>query len=188
MPDWQELMKRDGRAVWQTAYRLLGNQADADECFQEAFLAAFEVSRREEVQHWGALLRRLAAVRAVDRLRQRYRHRAGPQVADWDALPDPARSPSDIAEDSELGERLRAALACLPPKQAEVFCLHHLEDWSYQETALHLAISVDSVGVLLHRARHRLRQLLDSFADAPRSARHTPVPSPEPTSLPEEST
>ena len=36
MPDWQELMNRDGKAVWQTAYRLLGNRADADECFQEA--------------------------------------------------------------------------------------------------------------------------------------------------------
>jgi RNA polymerase sigma-70 factor (ECF subfamily) len=188
MPDWQDLMKRDGKAVWQTAYRLLGNRADADECFQEAFLAALEVSRREDVRHWGALLRRLAAVRAVDRLRQRYRHCTGPQVADWDALPGPARLPSDIAEDSELGERLRAALACLPPKQAEVFCLHHLEDWSYQETAVHLAISVDSVGVLLHRARHRLRQLLDSFADVPPAASRRPIPSPEPTSLPEEST
>jgi RNA polymerase sigma-70 factor, ECF subfamily len=187
MPDWQDLIKRDGKAVWQTAYRLLGNRADADECFQEAFLAALEVARREQVQHWGALLRRLAAVRAVDRLRQRYRHRTGPQVADWDALPGSARMPSEVAEDVELAERLRAALACLPPKQAEVFCLHHLEDWSYQETASHLAISVDAVGVLLHRARHRLRQLLDSFADVPRAASHTPVPSSKPSSLPEES-
>ena len=63
-----------GAAVWRTAYRLLGNRADADECFQEAFLAALEVSRREPVRDWGALLRRLAAARALDRLRRRYRH------------------------------------------------------------------------------------------------------------------
>lgn len=186
MPDWQDLMKRDGKAVWQTAYRLLGNRADADECFQEAFLAALEVSRREEVQHWGSLLRRLAAVRAVDRLRQRYRRHPGPQVADWDALPGPARMPSQVAEDAELGERLRAALALLPAKQAQVFCLHHLEEWSYQETAAHLAISVDSVGVLLHRARHRLRELLGSFAEVPAPASRDPVRNPEPTKLPEE--
>jgi RNA polymerase sigma-70 factor, ECF subfamily len=188
MPDWQELMNRNGRSVWQTAYRLLGNRDDADECFQETFLAALEVSRREEVKHWGALLRRLAAVRAVDRLRQRYRRRAGAQVADWDALPGPARMPSEVAEDAELGDRLRAALACLPPKQAEAFCLHHLEDWSYQETASHLAITVDSVGVLLHRARHRLRQLLELPADEPPAASHSPVPNRESTILPEEST
>ncbi len=190
MPDWQDLMNRHGKAVWQTAYRLVGNRADADECFQEAFLAALEVSRREDVQHWAALLRRLAALRALDRVRQRYRHRTGPQVADWDALPGPARMPSQVAEDAELGERLRAALASLPPKQAEVFCLHHLEDWSYQETAVHLAISVDSVGVLLYRARHRLRQLLESSAAIPKAASPSLVPSrePEPTRLPEEST
>jgi DNA-directed RNA polymerase specialized sigma24 family protein len=82
MPDWQDILSRDGGAVWQSAYRYLGNRADADECFQEAFLAAFEFSRRQEVQNWRALLKRLAAVRAVDRLR-RLRHE--------DALLIPAR-------------------------------------------------------------------------------------------------
>jgi RNA polymerase sigma-70 factor (ECF subfamily) len=188
MPDWQEIIERDGKSVWKTAYRLLGNRADADECFQEAFLSALEVSRREEVQHWRALLQRLAAVRAVDLLRRRYRHGAGPPVADWDALPGPAPMPSQVAEDSELAERLRTALGCLPPKQAEVFCLHHLEDWSYQETARHLAISVDSVGVLLHRARKRLRRLLEASAELPRAAGREPTPSPGPTSLPKEPT
>ena len=42
MPDRQEIVSRDGDAVWRTAYRYLGNRADADECFQEAFLAAWE--------------------------------------------------------------------------------------------------------------------------------------------------
>jgi RNA polymerase sigma-70 factor (ECF subfamily) len=188
MPDWTQLTKRDGKAVWQTAYRLLGNREDADECFQEVFLAALEVSRRERVRNWGSLLRRLAVVRAVDRLRQRYRSRAGPQMADWNALPGPVRQPSQAAEDAELGERLRKALASLPPKQAEVFSLHHLEEWSYQETAAHLAISVDSVGVLLHRARRRLRQLLGSFAESPAAVSRGAVRNQdqEPTQLPEE--
>ena len=166
MPDWQEIIERDGRSVWQTAYRLLGNRADADECFQEAFLAALELARRQPVRHWGGLLRRLAAVRAVDRLRQRYRRGAHLAVVDWETLPGPSPSPAQAVEDSELAERLRAALACLPPMQAEVFCLHALEDWSYQETAQHLAISVDAVGVLLHRARKRLGRLMGGPAES----------------------
>ena len=40
MPDWQEILSQDGPSAWRTAYRLLGNRADADECFQEACLAA----------------------------------------------------------------------------------------------------------------------------------------------------
>ena len=41
MIDWDELMGREGTAVWRTAYRLVRNEADADECFQETFLAAW---------------------------------------------------------------------------------------------------------------------------------------------------
>jgi len=67
MPDWDEILTRDGPAVWRTAYRIVGNRADADECVQEAFLHALEISRRKPVQHWCALLQRLAAARAVDR-------------------------------------------------------------------------------------------------------------------------
>ncbi len=162
MPDWPEILEREGRAVWQTAYRILGNRADADECFQEAFLAAWEVSRREPVQNWRALLLRLAAARALDRLRQRRRRAARELPANLEAVAGHELSPSQSALETELSERLRNALARLAPKQAEIFCLHCLEGWSYQEIAEHLAISVNSVGVLLHRARTRLRRLLDS--------------------------
>src|SRR4051812_36199547 len=64
-PDWQEILSRDAKVVWQTAYRLLGNRDDADECLQEAFLAALEVSRREDVRHWRAPLPPTAAAPAV---------------------------------------------------------------------------------------------------------------------------
>jgi RNA polymerase sigma-70 factor (ECF subfamily) len=168
MPDWHEIMGRDGPAVWQTAYRLLGNRADADECFQEAFLAALEVSRRGPVRDWRALLKHLAANRAVDRLRERSRRAARQEAADWGSVPGPAPPPSRAAEDAELAARLRDALARVPPKQAEAFCLHCLEGWSYQEVAARLAVSVDAVGVLLHRARARLRGLMAEALGAPR--------------------
>ena len=175
MPDWREIIDRDGGAVWQTAYRLLGNRADADECFQEALLAALEVSRREEVRNWRALLQRLATARAVDRLRHSRRQGIRHRVDDWDAVCGPAPQPAQVVEDAELSERLRAALACLPPKQAEVFSLNALEGWSYAEVAQHMKISIDSVGVLLHRARQRLRPLLELSDKPPPSARRVPA-------------
>ena len=104
-----------GRGVWQTAYRYLGNRADADECFQEAYLAAFELSRRQEVQNWRVLLKHLAIARAVDRLRRRRHQRTRGLAPVWDSLADHAPTPSQIAEDAEMSERLRAALALLPP-------------------------------------------------------------------------
>ncbi|MDG3002262.1 RNA polymerase sigma factor [Paludisphaera mucosa] len=167
MPDWDEILAREGPAVWRTAYRILGDRADADECFQEAFLDAWEVSRRGPVRSRPALLKRLVAARAVDRLRRRARRGSHGAVADWDALGGPGPSPSRSAEDSELPRRLREALARLPAKQAQAFCLRALEEWSYAEIAEHLGATVDAVGVLLHRARTRLRALLARPREVP---------------------
>ena len=52
------------------------------------------------------------------------------------------------------------ALGQLPERQAEVFCLHALEGWEHAEIAKQMRITSDAVGVLLHRARARLRELL----------------------------
>jgi len=187
MLDWEEILGRDGGAVWQTAYRILRDRADAEECFQEAFLAAFEYSRRHEVQHWRALLLRLVTARAVDRLRRRRRQANHQRTADWESFPDYGPTPSQTAEDAELSEHLRKALGRIPSKQAEAFCLHCLEGWSYQEVAKRLAVSLDSVGVLLHRARKRLRQLLDASLKAPRCAGCDPASTSKPQSVRKES-
>lgn len=164
--DWQAIVDRHGRLVWQTAYRLLGNRADAADCFQEAFVSALAVSRREEVRDWSALLQRLATARALDRLRQRLRRgRRSDEVADWGAMLSPNPSPEESVEAAELRGKLRWAVAQLPSRQAEVFCLRCLGDMSYRQIAVELGIKRNAVGVLLHRARSRLRELLASAAD-----------------------
>jgi RNA polymerase sigma-70 factor, ECF subfamily len=170
MPDWREILSRDGPPAWRAAYRITGNRADADECLQEAFLGALEFARRSVVRHWGALVRRLATARAVDRVRERRRRPSG-HVADWDSLPAPGGPSSQELEDAELGERLRDALSRISPMQAQVFCLHCLEGFRYEEVAQQLAVSVTVVGVHLHRARERLRELLSGSLDAPRDPR-----------------
>ena len=173
MTDWEGIVRDHGPSVWRTAHRLLGNRADADECFQETFAAAVELVRRnkEPVRQWSALLVRLATARAVDRLRQRVRRSSRQEPAGGDAvdaLLDPrcGSRPSDRAEQAELSARLRAALAHLPPKQADAFCLHCLEGWSYREVAEHLGTSVDDVGVCVHRARAALRERIASIIPA----------------------
>jgi RNA polymerase sigma-70 factor (ECF subfamily) len=157
MTDWDAIVERDGPAVWRTVYRLLGRRADAEDCFQETFLAALRLWARQPVQHPRAALQRLATARAVDRLRRRYRESGRTAGVDWDNLRNPGPSPPQQAVASELSQRLRDALALLPGKQADVFCLYCLEGWAYADIATELGISVDAVGVMLHRARARLR-------------------------------
>jgi RNA polymerase sigma-70 factor (ECF subfamily) len=159
--DWKMIVDQYGQIVWATACRLLGNEADALDCFQETFMQAVKVDRLEPVRDWGSLLRHLATLRALDILRVRCRQRGR-----TDALADPAAAvsrdagPGEEAEARELAERLRVALAELPGDQATVFCLSCLDKLSYREVGERLGLTVNAVGVLLHRARGRLRELL----------------------------
>ncbi len=166
MTDWERIVHRHGGAVWQTAYRLLGNHEEAADCWQETFLGALELSRRQEVRHWRAVLTRICTRRAVDQLRRRLRsvsrHTDLPDTATM-ASPNPG--PVEAAQAAELSTRLRLALASLPAQQAEVFCLRCLSDLSYRDIARELAIKTSAVGVLLHRARSRLRDLLSVCRD-----------------------
>lgn len=162
MIDWQTIIKKHGPAVWQIAYKLLGNSADAADCFQETFVCALEFSRRERIRNFSALLIRLATTRAIDQLRQRF-HRSDHNVAsaDWVAVPSKNPGPVQMAQRQELIDRLRESLTQLPPAEAQVFCMRYLNDMSYRQIAKELRIKTNAAGVLLHRARTKLRKCFE---------------------------
>jgi RNA polymerase sigma-70 factor, ECF subfamily len=161
MTDWTDVAARHGPAVWKAAYRLVRCDADAADCFQEAFLGAVRAERSGPVRDWGALLRHLAVARGLDVLRRRRRWGGD---GDCDGVPAAAAGPEKEAQGAELAGRLRAAIAHLPRRQAEVFCLRCMEELSYEDIASRLGLRVNAVGVLLNHARQRLRHLLEEPA------------------------
>lgn len=165
MTDWPAIVSEFGPLVWRTAYRLLGNHADAADCFQRTFLSAVEFPGT--VGHWPGLLVRLATARALDQLRQRKRAvgRFAP-LGDAPTADDRAADPLDLAAAGELADRLRDSLAEIDPVQAEVFCLVLLEGFSYRAAASQLGITPNHAGVLLNRARIALRERLRAFDPA----------------------
>lgn len=159
--DWNTIVNENRRQVWRTSYRLLGNDADAADCFQETFISALKVAQRQVVRNWPAMLHCLATTRALDRLRQRMRQKGRFEtIPEWSAVNSNQPEPAQYAQAAELSERLRQALTKLPQKQSQVFCLRFLEDLSYRQIAGQLDMKTDAVGVLLQRARGRLRDLL----------------------------
>jgi len=160
--DWTIIIKEHGPVVWQTAYRLLGNDADAADCFQETFVCALELSRRQRVRSFPALLTRLATTRAIDQLRRRFRREridttGHNQLEGPNNHPDPAK----YVQQQELAARLREALTKLTSQEAQVFCLRHLNDMSYRQIANELGIKTSATGVMLHRAKTKLRQFFE---------------------------
>jgi RNA polymerase sigma-70 factor (ECF subfamily) len=165
MEDWNQILLQHADAVWRTAYRLLGCTADADDVMQEVFVDAFRMSARVTVRNWAGLLRRMATVRALDCLRRRIAERlhSSNGVA-WDYLLSADHPPDVPLLRCELSDRLRWAINRLPTQHAQTFCLKYIEDMSYENIADQMQVSVNSVGVILHRARERLRELLHEFA------------------------
>jgi RNA polymerase sigma-70 factor, ECF subfamily len=160
---WSAIVQQHGPLVWQTVYRFVRREEDAADCFQNTFLAALELSRRQAVRHWPALLKRVAMMQALNRLGQRLREAR--RLRPLGDAPGNSRElpPEQAARAAELSEQLVLALAELEPRQAEVFTLACLEGWSYQEIASELRLTVNHVGVLLNRARAALRDRLHAF-------------------------
>jgi RNA polymerase sigma-70 factor, ECF subfamily len=162
MDNWQGIAAQYGPLVWKTAWRLLAHREDTADCFQETFLAAMHIARRQEVRNWPGLLQRLATARALDALRRRIRHNGRhTRIPDDSLLPSAEPGPDQLAAAAELAGQLRDALARVPAAQAEVFCLREICDLTYEQIAAATGLSVDAVGVNLHRARTRLREMLE---------------------------
>ncbi len=156
MTDWDRIVREYGPLVFTTAWRILGHAADTEDVVQEVFLQVHQLQQTHPVRHWAGLLRRLAACRALDRLRQR---RTTVSLNGL-ALIGPDEGPEAAAVEHELAERLRRAIAQLPEREGAVFCLRYFDDLSYQEIADSLHIQTGAVASALHKARLKLESLL----------------------------
>jgi RNA polymerase sigma-70 factor (ECF subfamily) len=161
--DWDRIVRDHGPVVFATAWRILGHAADTEDVVQEVFLQAHQMQQEQEVRCWEALLRRLAACRALDRLRQR---KANVSIEGL-ALASTNDDPEALAMERELSARLRQAVSQLPRREATVFCLRYFDDLSYEEIAETLQISSGAVATALHKARARLETLLLESAREP---------------------
>jgi RNA polymerase sigma-70 factor (ECF subfamily) len=148
--------------VFAVAYRLLGSAQEADDVAQEAFLRLYlhplPAGREHNLAGW---LLRVATNLGYNTLRSRKRRevREGAPTAD---LPDrDVPAGTNLAElpaaADDTAERVRAALAQLPERQAQLLLLRQA-GLSYAELAATLGVAPSSVGTLLARAERAFRQ------------------------------
>jgi RNA polymerase sigma factor (sigma-70 family) len=169
MTNWPAIVAEHGTAVWRTIYRLLNHEADAADCYQETFLAAYQAVVCGTVPNWRPFLTSIAARRAIDRLRARIRLRR--QFVSLEGIADPVAKSETPLQAAAAGERLdqvRGLLSEFPDKQAEIFWLSCIEGLSHRDISEQLHIRVGDVRVQLHRARKRLQAALEPIVLAER--------------------
>jgi len=160
-----ELADRQGRMVFATAYRILGCAEDAEDVLQEVFLKLLASrnrrSKAEGVRDWGAYLRVMAAHCAVDLLRRRSKWK-GEDMELCEEMPAPAdHNPRRLAIQHQRARLLRQAVSTLPKRDARVFALRYFEELSYEKIAQQTGLNINAIGVVLYRARNRLREILE---------------------------
>jgi RNA polymerase sigma-70 factor (ECF subfamily) len=157
---WESLVQQHAEGVVNAALRVLGNSVDAEDVAQEVFVEAFQRWPANANHSWSGLLRRMAVCRSLDHLRRQKHHETFP-----DDVRDRSQSESvDRAIAGELEERLRLALLMLPPREAQVFCLHYYERLDHGEIANALGITRGAVAKSLCAARTKLASAFSETA------------------------
>lgn len=161
---FDELVRETWGQTYALALRLTGDDHDARDVVQEAYLRAYRGLRRFRGDaRFTTWLHRITANCASTHLgrRRRHRHVALDEVTHDDAVVmadlEPLRDPSGRAENAELRRRLQVALRQLPPRLRAVVVLRDIYDLPHEEIAEELGISVAAAKVRLHRARRSLR-------------------------------
>lgn len=177
---FDELVKETYQKVHALAFRLTGNEHDADDVVQDTYVRAYRSLRKFRGDaRFSTWLHRITANSASTLMGRRQRHRHD----DIDSVIDLADHRDDSDPEFQLqngavGVRLRRALDNLPERLRNVVVLRDVHGMSHREIAEELDISEAAAKVRLHRARARLRDGLVAWK--PASFDRTPTPAPEP--------
>jgi RNA polymerase sigma-70 factor (ECF subfamily) len=171
------LVERHSRNVYRLAYRMTGNQHDADEVVQEAFLRAYQkLSQFAARANFGTWVYRIAANYAIDRMRQRKSEDAnralparetdeGAEMDLMSTVPDAAPSPERLAQSGQLAAKMRLALRELTPAERTAFVMRHWGGSGIEEIAAALNSSASAAKNTVFRSVQKLRRSLEPFVE-----------------------
>jgi RNA polymerase sigma factor (sigma-70 family) len=158
VPTWEEIAREHGRFLYNVAYRLAGNDADAQDLVQEALIRVrrgLETYRPGSLEGW---LARIVTNVFLDEVRRRRRRPTGALPDDPDRVLPPT-SPADAAVTS-LSDDVQVALGSLPEDFRVAVVLCDVADLSYDDIAASTGVPVGTVRSRIHRGRRLLRAAL----------------------------
>jgi RNA polymerase sigma-70 factor (ECF subfamily) len=146
--------------VLRLALSILGQEADAADVVQDAFVLAWrELPRLRDVDRFDAWLSRIVVNACRDRQRRRWRASIR-EIPSHQLDPDTAPAPGSSGDEVESADTIRRAFARLNADQRSLLVLHHLEERPVAEIASVLRIPEGTAKWRLHRARQALERAM----------------------------
>lgn len=155
-----KLYKLYSKAMFNVGYRITGNEDDAADVLQEAFISAFrslESYRGDSA--FGAWLKRIVVNKAINALNKR-KHDPIPDDDRWDVPEE--ETPVEYGDELTV-ERVKRAISQLPDGYRTVLSLYLLEGYDHQEIAEIMGITESTSKSQLNRAKAKLRESLETM-------------------------
>ncbi|MFW5966423.1 MAG: RNA polymerase sigma factor [Persicimonas sp.] len=157
-----ELVRRHEQTAWRCAYRMLGDEAEAEDAAQEVFLKVLEAADRyQPTASFRTYLYRIIKNHCLDRLAKN----APVYTEDVPTIPTRATSPGQLLERRQTQEEVEEALEQLPGRQRLAVVLFHFEGLSYSEIADAMETTPKAVERLLARGRKALERDLGALVE-----------------------
>ncbi len=164
---YEALVVRHTARLFRVAFRITGNEADAEDVVQETFLQAYrKLDGFEERSDFGTWIYRIAvhcALRSIGGHRQDETSRVAEQSDREQSevqVADRAAGPDRLLLSSEIGTMQAFAMHSLTPVERVAFVLRHVEECSCEEIGTALQIAPNAAKQAVFRAVHKLRRRL----------------------------
>jgi RNA polymerase sigma-70 factor (ECF subfamily) len=165
---FRALVERHSRALFGLAYRMTGNESDAEDVVQDSFLRAYrQLGHFDERASFGSWVYRIAVNCSLDLVRARKRRSELAQPAGDDredvmaALPSSDPAPDRLALSGELRQRVTQAMGRLSQTERSAFVLRHFEGMRIEDIGRALGCQPSAAKHSVFRAVQKLRRALE---------------------------
>jgi len=159
------LVERYSRGVFRLAYRMMGNEQDAEDVVQETFLRAYRhLGRWDGRSSFETWIYRIAANYSLDLLRVRKRTSVTSAEGDHPCF---GPGPDRLLHSREVQRQVAATLETCSEMERTAFVLRHFEGQSIEEIGVALGVSANSTKQSIFRAVHKLRRALEPLVNHP---------------------
>ncbi|QGN58151.1 RNA polymerase sigma factor SigE [Nostocoides sp. HKS02] len=186
-PTWEEIVEQHSARVYRLAYRLTGNQHDAEDLTHDVFIRVFRSLHSYQPGTFEGWLHRITTNVFLDKMRRKQRIRFD-ALSDESAarLPTREAGPEATFDATHFDDDVQRALDALSPDFRAAVVLCDIEGLSYEEIAATLGVKLGTVRSRIHRGRAQLREALahrdpalgraaTDFEPAPAPKRRLPV-------------
>lgn len=163
---FEDLARREERALYRHVVRIVGTTADAEDIVQDALFSAWRSIASFQGLSFRAWLFRIATNRALDQLRSRKRRPELPldppddDDVTWAEPVAPGPDLTQLVGDREALAAVETALGSLPAEQRTALLLRDVEGFAYEEISVITSVEIGTVKSRIHRGRLAVRNVL----------------------------